>query len=883
MPWTLLLLSLAPISVCTVSMATVSNTTATAIFAGDVYAALFIDIHHAVETNGPKSRHPFVEVKPEVICSKVNPGGVQQLWAALWALRVINRQIEPNMPKLGLYIYDTCDSSELATHHALSFLRDTIPGMMASGCGAECSGNRSELHSPVAMLGAMGAGRASTLATLRGLLHTYSVPFLLTTPNSMSVARDDVLVTAPTVSALVQATVSLLDKVQLKSVHFVTSNLEAYERFMTSCPDSDITVQRSWVVPSVGDDWHWLDSICTLSSQSLMTTVVVAILLEPGQVEHVARAASNKSSNLTRVTWVWVSPSLDPESLPAWFLSSQVAFVVVPHTLHIADFDDFFVDALARVRNMAHTHTDTHNHPHKHDPSDDPDLFVGAFLRQQFGCSTLNDTGDTGNRPCSSVGVSELRATFRQDANVGYVSKATSALAAAFRILQIDRCRVGVDCVRHLQAPLFGDIANALAKLSFQLDSHAPTELEGTRLKFTEDGHLLFSHFDLFAANPDGVVEKVGWYSGNLGVQLNTFGRWRQLLDTSKINEQNQWAKFQRQETKPTSVAHSDFPATNGEVFRFARTSQGIYMDRVWTSIILIMVGTGLVVSVCILVYILHKVCDRTLRGNQFLTVALLLGVMLEFASCFPFILQPGEIVCNWRLFLPSFSHVLTFSSLLVEIMHLRSLVTLGLGGQVSYVNQAITVMFAVVVQVAINLEWSLLARPMAARNFDGGKRCTTDGNQFLALQTYVVVVLLSVLIYSAVLNREDRVRRGIVPQGRRVFYTSVLSFIIWVAWVAVFVSTEELFQEVSVCFELLASAFSVLGCVFAPQIQDLRRKKRPSALTGTTAISNTIFSLGLDGLGSTASPVGGGGGPCTWKGYRSNMKEKRAMPYENN
>jgi 7 transmembrane sweet-taste receptor of 3 GCPR len=102
------------------------------------------------------------------------------------------------------------------------------------------------------------------------------------------------------------------------------------------------------------------------------------------------------------------------------------------------------------------------------------------------------------------------------------------------------------------------------------------------------------------------------------------------------------------------------------------------------------------------LIYVFIKMCDGTLNGNQTMGILLLFGIMCLFASVVPWLLPPNEMVCANRHFFHPLAMVLCFAILLVKAMQLRSLVSVGLGGTIPHVNQMVSLIFMLLVQVTM-------------------------------------------------------------------------------------------------------------------------------------------------------------------------------------
>merc|ERR1719376_971261 len=126
------------------------------------------------------------------------------------------------------------------------------------------------------------------------------------------------------------------------------------------------------------------------------------------------------------------------------------------------------------------------------------------------------------------------------------------------------------------------------------------------------------------------------------------------------------------------------------------------------------------------------------------LGLLLLVGVMLLYISVTPWLLPPNQMNCAMRHFLHPLSMVLCFSILLVKAMQLRSMASVGVGGQISQVNQLVSLFFMLVVQVVITVEWYLTNAPLELIQMDGGghPRCDISKNRFLLMHTYPAVLL---------------------------------------------------------------------------------------------------------------------------------------------
>lgn len=78
------------------------------------------------------------------------------------------------------------------------------------------------------------------------------------------------------------------------------------------------------------------------------------------------------------------------------------------------------------------------------------------------------------------------------------------------------------------------------------------------------------------------------------------------------------------------------------------------------------------------------KINEKIFLSDQVLGAVLLLGVMGIYASCVVYVLPPTSITCAVREWAPPLCLALCYGILLVKSMHLRALVSVGVGGEVS-------------------------------------------------------------------------------------------------------------------------------------------------------------------------------------------------------
>lgn len=260
------------------------------------------------------------------------------------------------------------------------------------------------------------------------------------------------------------------------------------------------------------------------------------------------------------------------------------------------------------------------------------------------------------------------------------------------------------------------------------------------------------------------------------------------------------------------------------------------FQTELWKIIVVIIAGSGALLTLILLVYILCKVCSgRLMRRYLVIGIPMLFAMLFIFLSVLPFVFTPDEWVCGMRYFAHGFSYALCFSTLLAKMMSLRDFKMVGLGGNVSKVNQLFGIFFMTSVQVAIGVQWWLLRTPVVfteilteqvqdALTQTTYYACDFTRRDFIAYHTYVIFLVVLCCLYSLSIRREAK---GYKDVSARVL--TICSWFCLVLWIAIIVTLLVLDRDLleAVCsVGLLANALSVLVIVFLPTVSAISRLK---------------------------------------------------------
>ena len=299
------------------------------------------------------------------------------------------------------------------------------------------------------------------------------------------------------------------------------------------------------------------------------------------------------------------------------------------------------------------------------------------------------------------------------------------------------------------------------------------------------------------------------------------------------------WAKsifFSTQET-PLVTSRNDLVtitnidddgSSNGEESRKSGSPTIVYsyeafISRTWTLVVLAVAIAGTCAALWMFIYVLIKMCDKTLTGNQTMGLILLIGVTALFASVVPWLLPPNEMICMLRHFLHPFIMVLCFAILLVKAMQLRSLVSVGLGGTIPQINQIVSLVFMLLVQVVIAGEWYATNSPLTVVINGGYPECDVSKNKFLLLHLYPSVLLLLSFFYGISVVK---IKRNF-NEGRWITCATVFIIPIFAAWSLVYYFAPVPFHDPSVAVSIVAVAGILLSAIFIPKMHTIAHQSK--------------------------------------------------------
>lgn len=307
--------------------------------------------------------------------------------------------------------------------------------------------------------------------------------------------------------------------------------------------------------------------------------------------------------------------------------------------------------------------------------------------------------------------------------------------------------------------------------------------------------------------------------------------------------------KFEMNDKFPPELNTFDLNSDNGDDIESYNWQ---IRSELWVAIGLTISTLGILLCIAILTFILARIClEDVLEGNPIGSVLLLLALIAQFASFFPFTIEYSgfrhdhintstaiEIfnsMCTIRIFVVSVCYCLTFSLLLSRAIMLASIGSEG--GFLSHVNgyiQSIICIFSFLVQLGLSTQLLIM---MHANQ----KHVTCEnvfyGNWFWAILGYDSMLLIMLVGLSPFIFRSQRNYQ----EGILIVITAVLCLICWMIWIPLSTINNS-FREIAVPLGVQATGWIVLASLMVPRcfliVRSIARSDFTQALPSLTSLA---------------------------------------------
>ncbi|KAK3932494.1 Metabotropic glutamate receptor 3 [Frankliniella fusca] len=752
-------------------------------------------------------------------CSVLNVAAVQPVLAARWAADVVSSQA--HQVAVDVRVFDTCADPDTALRDTFFAVKEAIE------------------QQDVPLLGLVGLGDAEVVGRTVSTLNAFHIPLVLASPRlaEMVAPETNTLTTAPDMASIVQAVVELGKALGVESISVVSSCPHSLARFKHDLEARDMRLGR---VLQVKKHSAILGDVVRKFLEEAEDGETIALVLEPEEISGLAQSLRSYRLASRRLKLITGTIGLNHNLMRLWRNLFAGSFLIEPHMPELPDFRNYLLSTFGEAQTNVN------------------ETLVREYMSIVYSCHWFDDL-ETAQKHCKNLSIMELSHKLQINPEVTFVVKAVSAFSAALFLLRASRCEKSGMTTSCLDSPdstlarsdsadstsLQQEMLTMLSQLTVPSGHDAPFELSGTRRHLTHDGRLVANKYSVARISEEGDVVGIGWYSDDKGLLIDSsMQRVASAQRKASTSDRKQPRGFSSDSTYPMfqNEPQLDSLTVVGEGVDARKVAPDNYLARLWATIMVAFAAVGTLVTLFILVYVLIKICDGTLAGNQSLGVILLLGIMTLFACVVPFVLPVSETKCGVRVMIYPVALALCYGILLVKVMQLRSLVLLGLGGRISYLNQYIILFFIVLVQVVINVQWYMTNGPHLRVDSEGTAYCVVPRTDFLMLHTYIVILVVLAFGYGLSVLK---IRRN-YKEGRWVTLAAFLSLPILVGWGLVFGLAAERYDELTTCVALMLLATILILAVFIPKMSTISKQakdfKHKKMHVGADSV-NTIFT----------------------------------------
>lgn len=268
-------------------------------------------------------------------------------------------------------------------------------------------------------------------------------------------------------------------------------------------------------------------------------------------------------------------------------------------------------------------------------------------------------------------------------------------------------------------------------------------------------------------------------------------------------------------EDTPDPYSHMLFYDTSAE-----------FDNHLWAVVVLIVSLGGAFVVLMFMLYVAYKVCAGVLYKRYIgLGLTMLMAVIFLYLAVLPFVFTPSDKVCACRRFIPGLAYAFLFATVLAKLMALRAYMLIGLGGELSNVNQVFTIMFITGVQVSIGTQWLVYENAyVLVRTNENVVQyaCVFDKVDFVKYLSYAMFIIVLSAMYAVIVRNEKKN----LGEARLILAACWITIALWIAWLVVIYIEPRDYIEPTICVGMIACATLILMVVFVPKLYRITNLK---------------------------------------------------------
>lgn len=274
--------------------------------------------------------------------------------------------------------------------------------------------------------------------------------------------------------------------------------------------------------------------------------------------------------------------------------------------------------------------------------------------------------------------------------------------------------------------------------------------------------------------------------------------------------------------------------------------------SELWVAIGLTVATLGIILCLAILTFVIVRICmEDVLEGNPIGSVVMLLALIAQFASFFPFTIEYAGFrqdlhnsniaievfnsMCVIKIFVVSVCYCLTFSLLLSRAIMLASIGSEG--GFLSHVNgyiQSIICIFSFLVQLGLSTQLLIM---MHANQRHVTCENVFFGNWFWGIIGYDAMLLIMLVLLTPFIFKSQRNYQ----EGVLIVVTSILCLVCWSIWIPLSMIDNN-FREMMVPLGVQATGWLILASLMVPRcfliVRSIARSDFTQALPSLTSLA---------------------------------------------
>ncbi|XP_074602400.1 metabotropic glutamate receptor 3-like [Brevipalpus obovatus] len=834
---------------------------------GDILLGGIFPIHQ-------KGAKPYSSTDYRSLCGALNKDrGVQRSEAMLFAIDRINNDTSllPTI-KLGAIVLDTCSSDTYAMNQSLEFIKNSVnPAFEPSAFECPDGGSVRYKNDTRNIYGVVGGSYSEVSLQVANLLRLFKIPQISYASTSVALSNKEKYEyfarTVPSDEYQAKALLHLVKFMNWTYVSLVSSESQYGEsgsnEFIRNKGDS-ICIATHEKVPQTGNDSRFDMIIENLKKKDKARAVVVFLRME--DAKEILRAAK-RANAINTFTWVaadgWGKEQKTIEGSEDVALG---ALTVELASQEIVQFSQYLSDknVFTYKRNVWF-----------------PELYQEVYRCVAFS-NVVVETDDLSQCSMDLPSLPELP-NFQQESKIQFVIDAVYAFAHAIHRAWSEKCHPHdkvCPALRFLDPRVF--YSNYLLKVDFE-------DLVGSHVKFDAkgDGPGRYNIFN-FRKDSNGLPRyfRVGNWSEEYGsiidlesIIWDSYGS--NELPHSVCSEPCREDQIKResgvsccwvcQDCKSFEYKYNDsacvacdqgmwpYPNKSG-CYELPQKYVRWYQPYAFIPISIAVIGI-IVTLYHFVIFIKHVNTPIVKASGRELCYLLLGGILFCYIMTFVIMAKPTYTTCLIQRFGIGLCVSIIYGAILTKTNRISRIFHSARRSArrptfISPMSQLFITGIIVIIQIALNILWCIVEKPGASLYVPEKRdevilKCAVSKNSVLISLIYGLL-LVATCTYYAFKTRK-------IPENfnetKFIVFTMYATCIIWIAFLAIYLSTGNNFeiQSTTLAMSVSLSGYVALICLFSPKVYIILR--HPDKNVRKLTMNNATYKKGSTGPSQETPP----------------------------